>query len=324
MATEDSSSTISPFAKLLWQPALLLLSSDREEEGEKKPSNDSPAGAAVALVTSKDNAAARRVKWKQRDCQLQDFMRKLPKNSNYRVSFEDGMFAFVDTKNTILAKAGVKLLLSYNLNKRTVFKICCVDPLWLLLLGWENPSVQDNVAACEVKDVQRTDVEQKDVDDIAYKIAEASHVDHIYRAINKTSWVFLGLKSLKLLDVKDRVQYNATIGWLELVGAILARLRKVIMMKQAPVMAIGKAYHDAGLLFAQQSKSTFSSNANAVKMLKLGSELLSKIAEELKTWLVRGRAHDQEHVRSILKRLLQNDADVPPTITRRRGGQSRT
>jgi len=293
MATEDSSSTISPFAKLLWQPALLLLSSDREEEGEKKPSNDSPAGAAVALVTSKDNAAARRVKWKQRDCQLQDFMRKLPKNSNYRVSFEDGMFAFVDTKNTILAKAGVKLLLSYNLNKRTVVG------------GWENPSVQDNVAACEVKDVQRTDVEQKDVDDIAYKIAEASHVDHIYRAINKTSWVFLGLKSLKLLDVKDRVQYNATIGWLELVGAILARLRKVIMMKQAPVMAIGKAYHDAGLLFAQQSKSTFSSNANAVKMLKLGSELLSKIAEELKTWLVRGRAHDQEHVRSILKRLLQ-------------------
>jgi len=293
--TEESStsSAASPFAKLLWQPALLLLSSDGEK-GKKKTPHDSPAEVDIAKMTSKDNAAARRVKWKQRDCQLQAFMGNLPKNSDYRVSFEDGMFAFVDSKSTMLAKADVKLLMSYNLIKRTVVG------------GWENPSVKDNVAACEVKDIQRTDVEQKDVDDIAYKIAEASHVDHIYRAKNKTNWVFLGLRSLKLLDAKDRVQYNATTGWLELVVAILARLRKVIMMKQAPVMAIAKAYHDAGLLFAQQSKGTFSSNANAVKMLKLGSELLSKIANELKTWMIeRSRAHNQEHVRSILQRLLQ-------------------
>lgn len=55
----------------------------------------------------------------------------------------------------------------------------------------------------------------------------------------------------------NQKKFTLSSGWLELIETILARLRKVIMMKQAPPIAIAKAFNDAGLLFLQQKKTSF-------------------------------------------------------------------
>ncbi|GAB5372338.1 hypothetical protein AAMO2058_001656900 [Amorphochlora amoebiformis] len=264
-------------AKLLWAPVVL----DAEKAGKDgKPTGKKEKGVGVT-------------KWKEREAKLQDFLKKLPDKYDYRVSFEDGKFAFVDQKNVIWAQAGVRLLLSYNVKTKSVVG------------GWANPSVLKKYAAPEVKSIPRKDVGPKDVKEISYKIADAAKCDYIYKAVNKNNWVFLGLIGLNFLEPKKRKLYNSSTGWLELLVMILGRLRTVIRFKAAPI-AIAKAFNDAGILLLQQAKTAYSSNKTAVAMLNMGGTIARTIANELKTWVTdKSKAYDQNHIKTILQRLLE-------------------
>jgi len=109
-----------------------------------------------------------------------------------------------------------------------------------------------------------------------------------------------------MVEKSRRIQFSSSTSWLELVVMILARLRKVLMMKNAPPISIAKAYHDAGVLFLQQAKSSFSSNQTAVTMLNMGGTLLRDISKELTTWCVKPELrHNEQQVRTILQKLFK-------------------
>uniref|UniRef100_A0A7S3YE29 Uncharacterized protein n=1 Tax=Lotharella globosa TaxID=91324 RepID=A0A7S3YE29_9EUKA len=251
-------------ALLLWKPLQLAAeagpvgdASGSSNQGKGKQPLGKAAAAASSVSTSEASAASApaaaaggkggsdQSSWKERDSKLKAFMDKLPNNFDYRVSFEDGKFAFVDSKNIVLAQAKVKLLMSYNLVKKSVVG------------GWANPSVPKQYVGTEVKGIKNVDAEPKESDNMAHQIADASGCRYVYKAVNRANWVYLGLADLKMVDPKQRVPFNSTTGYLELVVMIIARLRKVIMMKQVQPVSIAKAYHDAGFLFFQQAKTTF-------------------------------------------------------------------
>lgn len=172
--------------------------------------------------------------------------------------------------------------------------------------GWDNPSVNPKLRSTRVDGIPRRGLDPKRVWDAAQKIADASGCEFVYKAVNGSSWVFLGLSTLKKLSKEEQTQYNDSTGWLQLVTMLLARLRKVILMRNAPPAAIAKAFHDAGRLFVQQARSAYRNNGIAVRMMLLGANLLAEISNELKQWAVdRTKAHDKAHVKSILERLLK-------------------
>mmetsp|Transcript_17748 Transcript_17748/g.26590 ORF Transcript_17748/g.26590 Transcript_17748/m.26590 type:complete len:262 (-) Transcript_17748:35-820(-) len=238
-------------------------------------------------------------RWKKSDKELKDFTDKLPKKHSFRVDFDRGKFVFVDAKNISLAQANVKLILSYSTVSKTV------------VAGWQNPSVPSKNAAPEMKGIPRVNVSPQMVEAIARRIGDRAKSQYIYKAINKTNWVYLGLSDLKELKKKERIQYNGATGWMEFAVMIIARLRKVLSFTQVPPVSIAKAYHDAGILFLQQAQGNFSENKIAVDMLKNGARLFMTLAKELKTWsLDRRKAHEPQHVASIVMRLLEYEQAV--------------